>query len=110
MQYKNPIIIAEIGCNHKGDLKTAKKMIQTAAMCGVKYAKFQKRDNKYLLGNKFNLPHPVQENSYGKTYGLHREFLEFNFNILVTKKKAAYQSKRPNIYSHFTLFTTNEGV
>ena len=38
------------------------------------------------------------------------KFLEFNFNILVTKKKAAYQSKRPNIYSHFTLFTTNEGV
>ena len=24
MQYKNPTIIAEIGCNHKGDLNIAK--------------------------------------------------------------------------------------
>ncbi len=79
MQYKNPQIIAEIGCNHKGDLKIAKKMIESAAKCGVSYVKFQKRNNKYLLGEKFNLPHPVEENSYGKTYGLHREFLEFNF-------------------------------
>ena len=79
MQYKNPTIIAEIGCNHKGDLKIAKKMIQSAAKCGAKYVKFQKRDNKYLLGKKYNLPHPVPENSYGKSYGLHREFLEFNF-------------------------------
>ena len=80
MQYKNPIVIAEIGCNHKGDINIAKKMIQTAALCGAKYVKFQKRNNKYLLGKKFNVPHPVPENSYGKTYGLHREFLEFDFN------------------------------
>ena len=79
MQYKNPTIIAEIGCNHKGEIKIAKKMIQSAAKCGAKYVKFQKRDNKYLLGKKYNLPHPVPENSYGKSYGLHREFLEFNF-------------------------------
>ena len=44
MQYKNPLVIAEIGCNHKGDLKIAKKMIETAAKCGVKYAKFQKKE------------------------------------------------------------------
>ena len=79
MQYKNPIVIAEIGCNHKGDLKIAKKMIESAAYCGAKFVKFQKRDNKYLLGKKYNLPHPVPENSYGKSYGLHRDFLEFNF-------------------------------
>lgn len=79
MQYKNPTIIAEIGCNHKGDLNIAKKMILSAAKCGAKYVKFQKRNNKYLLGKKYNLPHPVPENSYGKSYGLHREFLEFNF-------------------------------
>ena len=50
MQYKNPTIIAEIGCNHKGDLNIAKKMILSAAKCGAKYVKFQKRNNKYLLG------------------------------------------------------------
>ena len=47
MQYKNPLVIAEIGCNHKGDLKIAKKMIGSAAKCGVSYVKFQKRNNKY---------------------------------------------------------------
>ena len=32
-----------------------------------------------LLGKeKYNKPHPVPENSFGKTYGLHREKLEFN--------------------------------
>lgn len=75
---KLPILIAEIGCNHKGSMEIAKEMIRVAADCGANYAKFQKRDNKYLLGNQYDRPHPVPENSYGKSYGLHREFLEFN--------------------------------
>ena len=29
---KAPIIIAEIGCNHKGDMSIAKEMIQTAVL------------------------------------------------------------------------------
>ena len=78
IKYTKPIVIAEIGCNHKGDLKIAKEMIKIAAESGADYVKFQKRDNKYLLGDKYNIPHPVPENSYGKTYGMHREFLEFN--------------------------------
>ena len=45
MQYKNPTIIAEIGCNHKGDLNIAKKMILSAAKCGAKYVKFQKKQH-----------------------------------------------------------------
>ena len=72
-------LVAEIGCNHKGDFKIAKEMIAIAASCGADVVKFQKRNNKELLGtNAFNKPHPVSENSYGKTYGLHRDFLEFN--------------------------------
>ena len=73
-----PKIIAEIGCNHKGNLGIAKEMIKQAADAGVDYVKFQKRNNKYLLKDKYNDPHPVPENSYGKTYGEHREYLEFN--------------------------------
>lgn len=73
-----PIIIAEIGCNHKGDFKIAKQMIDTAARCGVDYVKFQKRNNDYLLGNNYNKPHPVPYNSYGNSYGAHRDFLEFS--------------------------------
>lgn len=77
---KAPIIIAEIGCNHKGDMQIAKEMIQTAAQyCKVDVVKFQKRCNKELLSpEEYNAPHPHPENSYGTTYGEHREFLEFS--------------------------------
>ena len=78
MNYLKPIIVAEIGCNHQGDINLAKKLIIQAKIAGATYAKFQKRNNKYLLGNKFSNPHPVPENSFGASYGKHREFLEFN--------------------------------
>ena len=80
MTYHKPIIIAEIGCNHKGNFKIAKEMIKVASECGVDYVKFQKRDNKLLLGDSYSKPHPVPHNSYGKSYGLHRDFLEFSFS------------------------------
>ena len=78
MKFSKPIIIAEIGCNHQGNLNHAKKLIKEAAKCGVNYAKFQKRNNKYLLKDTYNDPHPVPINSFGSSYGKHREFLEFN--------------------------------
>ena len=60
----------------------AKEMIMTAATyCKVDVVKFQKRYNKELLTpEEYNAPHPHPENSYGKTYGEHREFLEFNLD------------------------------
>lgn len=75
-----PKIIAEIGCNHKGDMSIAKEMILIAAnYCKVDVVKFQKRCPKELLTpEEYNAPHPHPENSYGTTYGAHREFLEFN--------------------------------
>ncbi|MBM3261440.1 N-acetylneuraminate synthase [Candidatus Kaiserbacteria bacterium] len=77
--YKKPFVIAEIGCNHMGDIETAKKMIQVAhAFCEADAVKFQKRTNKELLTpEEYNTPHPNPHNSYGPTYGAHREFLEF---------------------------------
>ncbi|MFR9619955.1 MAG: N-acetylneuraminate synthase family protein [Rikenellaceae bacterium] len=77
---KVPKIIAEIGCNHKGDMAIAKELIMTAAMyCKVDVVKFQKRNNHELLGEEgFNAPHPNPSNSYGETYGAHREYLEFD--------------------------------
>jgi N-acetylneuraminate synthase len=72
-------IIAEIGCNHKGSMDIAREMIMTAATyCKVDVVKFQKRNNKELLSeDEYNAPHPNPGNSYGDTYGSHREFLEF---------------------------------
>lgn len=73
-------VIAEVGCNHKGDMNIAKEMIITAAtFCKADVVKFQKRTNKELLTpEQYAAPHPNPRNSYGNTYGEHREFLELD--------------------------------
>ena len=78
--YKAPIVIAEIGCNHMGKFETAKELLKLAKDCGADYGKFQKRNNRELLTKEqYEAPHPVPYNSYGDTYGAHREFLEFSW-------------------------------
>ena len=78
--YKEPYVIAEIGCNHKGDIEIAKELIKVAKIfCKVDAVKFQKRNNRELLTeSQYNAPHPNPVNAYGDTYGEHREFLEFS--------------------------------
>jgi len=77
--YKPCKVIAEIGCNHKGSMDIAKELILLAKDCDADVAKFQKRNSKELLPeSQYNAPHPNPINSYGKTYGEHREFLEFS--------------------------------
>lgn len=73
-----PKLIAEAGCNHKGDIKIAFEMIEIAATyIKADVIKFQKRNNKELLSeSQYNSPHPNPDNAYGETYGAHREFLE----------------------------------
>lgn len=99
IEYVKPIVIAEIGCNHKGDIGIAKEMICMAKeLCGAEGVKFQKRNNKELLTEEqYNAPHPVPENSYGKTYGEHREFLEFSIEQHSELKE--YCEKKGIIYS-----------
>ncbi|GAA6194419.1 N-acetylneuraminate synthase [Phaeobacter gallaeciensis] len=78
---KTPVqVIAEIGCNHKGDMDIAKDLIRVAAtVCGAHVAKFQKRHNRELLSPvEYDTPHPVPSNAYGDTYGAHRDFLEMD--------------------------------
>lgn len=79
---KAPKVIAEIGCNHKGDMEIAREMIGVAAMfCKVDVVKFQKRNNRELLSpEQYDAPHPNPANSYGETYGKHREFLELDLD------------------------------
>lgn len=79
--FKKPNLIAEIGCNHMGNLDIAIELIDLAKQSNATYVKFQKRNNKELLTeSEYNTPHPVPENSFGNTYGEHREFLEFNIS------------------------------
>lgn len=86
---KKPRVIAEVGCNHMGQLEIAKQLIKTAAIyCDVDVIKFQKRCNRELLTEEqYNAPHPNPKNAYGKTYGEHREFLEFTIEQHMQLKK-----------------------
>lgn len=79
---ERPLIIAEIGCNHRGEPETARKMVRIAALeCGVDVVKFQKRNPKECLTPaQYAAPHPVPANAYGATYGEHREALELDLS------------------------------
>jgi len=71
-------IIAEIGQNHNGEIRLAKKLIDMAADCGANAVKFQKRDiPSELTKEAFNKPYD-NPNSFGITYGDHRMFLELD--------------------------------
>ena len=70
-------VIAEIGHNHQGSLQTAKELFAAASDCGLAAVKLQKRDNRSLFTREmFDKPYD-NENSFGATYGEHREALEF---------------------------------
>lgn len=77
--FNKPYVIAEAGCNHMGKIEIARELINTAAyFCKADAIKFQKRCPKELLTpEQYSAPHPNPANSYGDTYGAHREFLEF---------------------------------
>merc|ERR1719454_205735 len=80
-EYPVPKVIAEIGCNHKGEIGIAKELLTLAKEAGADVGKFQKRNPKELLTEEqYNAPHPNPNNSFGSTYGAHREFLELNID------------------------------
>lgn len=88
--YQRPKVIAEIGCNHRGEFSIALELIRLAKECGASFAKFQKRNPKELLTpEQYDSPHPEPWQSYGNTYGAHREFLEFPVEKHAELKKYA---------------------
>lgn len=71
-------IIAEIGQNHQGDMEIAKQLIVEAKKCGVDCVKFQKsclteKFTRSALNRRY-----TSVNSWGDTYGEHKEHLEFS--------------------------------
>lgn len=72
-----PYVIAEIGHNHQGSLDKCKELFVKAKNAGANAVKLQKRDNKKLFTKKFFNSEYNSNNSYGKTYGEHRDKLEF---------------------------------
>lgn len=70
-------VIAEVGHNHQGSIAKAKEMFVEAQRAGANAVKLQKRDNRTLFTRAmFDKPYE-NENSFGPTYGAHREALEF---------------------------------
>ncbi len=62
---KKPLLLAEIGINHNGDIEIAKKLIETAKIYGFDIVKFQKRDIE-LVYSKEILDTP-RESPWGNT-------------------------------------------
>jgi len=61
-----------------GSMDEAKRLISVAAAAGVNAVKLQKRDNRELyVQSYYDAPYD-NEFSYGKTYGEHRDYLEFD--------------------------------
>lgn len=80
-QYVGPdepvFVIAEVGINHNGDIKIAKKLIDAAAKAGADAVKFQKRTTTEIL-TKEGLEKPyTSPHAFAPTYGEHRDKLEF---------------------------------
>jgi N-acetylneuraminate synthase/sialic acid synthase len=98
---KNSFLIAEIGHNHQGDIKKAFKLFQAAKSSGADAVKLQKRENKLLYTKKFYNQIYNSKNSFGKTYGEHREFLEFDEHQYKELKSYA---KELNIFFFATAF------
>ena len=68
-------ITAEIGINHNGDMKLAKKLIDTAVIAGCDAVKFQKRTIDAVYTREF-LDSP-RKSPWGETQRAQKEGLEF---------------------------------
>jgi len=71
-------IVGEIGQNHQGDRVTAGQLIELAWTAGCDAAKLTKRDVRSdLTAEAYNRPYEGPQ-SFGATYGEHREKLELS--------------------------------
>lgn len=88
----NPcFIVAEIGNNHQGKFELAREMILAAAEAGVNGVKFQKRDVQELLTAEGRNATYHGPNSFGSTYGEHRQALELGVQEMAELKELAHR-------------------
>lgn len=80
-------VVAEIGNNHQGEFDVAKEMVDRAAEAGVQGVKFQKRDMEALLTREGRAAPYTGCNSFGGTYGEHRNALELSIEQMAELKE-----------------------
>ena len=84
---EEPIIIAEVGQNHQGELDNALKYVKIFSEAGADAIKFQTRNNKFLFSQEAYNAKYDSENAFGETYGEHREHLELKKDEVKELKK-----------------------
>lgn len=84
-------IVAEIGNNHQGELPLAKEMIHAAAQAGVDAVKLQKRNVEALFTRVGREAPYTGKNSFGSTYGAHRQALELDMDAMAALKELSEQ-------------------
>ena len=85
-------IIAELGTNHMGDIKIAKKLIDAAVFAGCDAVKLQKKNVEKIYTKEF-LDSPI-DSPWGSTQRNMRQHREFNDNQF---KQIALHCKRKKI-------------
>ena len=80
---KKPFLIAEIGINHNGSVKLAKKMIDMAARYNIDAVKFQKRDPDLCVPEE-------QQKIFRETPWGYITYLDYKKKIEFEKKRIRY--------------------
>ena len=89
-------IVAEAGVNHNGSVAEAKQLIKVASEVNADAVKFQKRTVEDILTREALQRPYVGPNSYGPTYGEHRQKLELT--------DAAYEELKQHAAEHDIFF------
>ncbi len=91
-------IVAEIGQNHQGDAYTALRLITMAHEAGVDAVKLCKRHiPSELTRAAYNAPYPGPQ-SFGPTYGKHREALELSIEEYAHLQERMRYNRYPEMF------------
>ena len=104
--YKKPYLIAEIGINHNGSIKIAKKMIDIAKENNFDAVKFQKRDPDICVPG--DQKYKMRDTPWGNiTYLSYKKKIELNLKQLTFLKNYAKKLKLDFSASCFDINSLN---
>lgn len=78
LSHRAPVFIAEIGVNHNGDLRLAKKLIDCARAIGANFVKFQSFHTSLLVCNSVDMAPYQRDRSAGNSQAEMLKMLELS--------------------------------